>query len=66
MKLNPEKAEFLTGTVKYLGMLVEGDTFSIADKKVATINNLPTPKNKKEITYYKKFIPTFSDLVKPL
>ena len=44
MKLNPGKAEFLTGTVKYLGMLVEGDTFSIADKKLATINNLPTPK----------------------
>ena len=73
MKLNPEKAEFLTGTVKYLGMLVEGDTFSIADKKLATINNLPTPKNKKEITsqfalfqYYKKFIPAFSDLAKPL
>ena len=67
MKLNPDKAEFMTGKVKYLGMLIEGDTFSIAAKKLETITALPTPKTKKELVsqfalfqYYKKFIPAFS------
>ena len=73
MKLNPEKAEFLTGTVKYLGMNVTGDTFSIANKKLETINNLPPPSNKKQVMsqfalfqYYKKFVPCFSDIARPI
>ena len=73
MKLNPDKAEFMTGKVKYLGMMIEGDTFSIAAKKLETITTLPTPKTKKELVsqfalfqYYKKFIPAFSDIAKPL
>ena len=73
MKLNPDKAEFMTGKVKYLGMMIEGDTFSIAAKKLETITSLPTPKTKKELVsqfalfqYYKKFIPAFSDIAKPL
>ena len=73
MKLNPDKAEFMTGKVKYLGMLIEGDTFSIAAKKLETNIALPTPKTKKELVsqfalfqYYKKFIPAFSDIAKPL
>ena len=49
MKLNPDKAEFMTGKVKYLGMMIEGDTFSIAAKKLETITSLPTPKTKKEL-----------------
>ena len=66
MKLNPEKAEFMTGKAKYLGMLIEGDTFSIAAKKIEATTSLPTPKTKKELIsqfalfqYYKKFIPAF-------
>ena len=43
MKLNPEKAKFITGRVKYLGMLIDGDTFSIADIKLETLTSLPTP-----------------------
>ena len=73
MKLSPKKAEFLTGTVKYLGMVVTGDHFSIADKKLETINRLPSPKSKKEVLsqfalwqYYKKFIPSFSDIARPI
>ena len=73
IKLNPEKAEFMTGKVKYLGMLIEGDTFSIAARKIEAITSLPTPKTKKELIsqfallqYYKKFIPAFSDIAKPL
>ena len=73
MKLNPDKAEFMTGKVKYLGMMIEGDTFSIADRKLETITSLPAPKTKKELVsqfalfqYYKKFIPAFSDIAKPL
>ena len=49
MKLNPDKAEFMTGKMKYLGMMIEGDTFSIAAKKLDTITSLPAPKKKKEL-----------------
>ena len=45
MKLNPEKAEFMTGKVKYLGMLIEGDTFSIAAKKICLLYTSPSPRD---------------------
>ena len=38
MKLDLEKREFLTGKVKYLGILVGGETFSIANKKLHAIS----------------------------
>ena len=44
-------------------MLIEGDTFSIAARKIEAITSLPTPKTKKELIsqfalfqYYQKFI----------
>ena len=73
MKLSPEKAKFLAGTVKYLGMVIEGDKFCIADKKLKAIDDLLPPKNYVQLRsqlalfqYYKKFVPFFSEVVRPL
>ena len=73
MKLSPEKAKFLCGEVKYLGMVIEGESFSIADKKLEAIDNLIAPKDYVQLRsqlalfqYYKKFIPFFSEIVLPL
>ena len=73
MKLSPGKAKFLCGEVKYLGMVIEGESFSIADKKLEAIDNLITPKDYVQLRsqlalfqYYKKFIPFFNEIVLPL
>ena len=73
LKLSPAKAKFLAGTVKYLGMVIEGDNFSIADRKLKAIDDLIAPKNYVQLRsqfalfqYYKKFIPFFSDVVEPM
>ena len=73
MKLSPGKAKFLCGEVKYLGMVIEGESFSIADKKLEAIDNLIAPKDYVQLRsqlvlfqYYKKFIPFFSEIVLPL
>ena len=71
--MSPKKAKFLSGKVKYLGMVIEGDDFSIADVKLKAIDDLVPPKNYVELRrqlalfeYYKKFIPFFSKVVLPL
>ena len=73
MKLSLEKAKFLCGTVKYLGMVITGDKFAIADKKLKAIDDLAPPNNYAELRsqlalfqYYKKFIPFFSEVVGPM
>ena len=73
MKLSPEKAKFLCRTVKYLGMVITGDKFAIADKKLKAIADLAPPKKYAELRsqlalfqYYKKFIPFFSKVVGPM
>ena len=73
MKLSPSKAKFLCGEVKYIGMVIEGESFSIADKKLEAIDNLIAPKDSVQLRsqlalfqYYKKLIPFFSEIVLPL
>ena len=73
MKLSPGKAKSPCGEVKYLGLVIKGESFSIADKKLEAIDNLIAPKDYVQLRsqlvlfqYYKKFIPFFSEIVLPL
>ena len=73
IKLSPSKAKFLCGKIKYLGMVIEGDEFCIADKKLQAIDDLSPPKNQDQLRsqlalfqYYKKFVPFFSEVILPL
>ena len=67
--MSPDKCKFLAGEIKYLGMIVKYDSFSIAEKKLQAIQDLPIPKTYNNLRsqlalfqYYKKFIPFFNDI----
>jgi hypothetical protein len=72
IKLAPQKANFLAAKIKYLGMDITANSYSMTDKKLDAIKTLPTPTSRKQLIsqfalmqYYKKFIPAFADLMHP-
>ena len=73
LKIQPDKCEFLRKEVAYLGHLITKDGVKPNPMKVDAILNFPQPKNQKEIQsflglagYYRRFIPNFSKISKPL
>lgn len=73
LQLQPDKCEFLRTEVIYLGHVIGGEGIKPDPEKVNTVKNFPTPKNAKNITqflglagYYRRFIPNFSKIAKPL
>ena len=59
--------------IQYLGHIVSGKGITPMPEKLACIKEMPAPKTPKEIKqflglvgYYRKFIPRFSDLARPL
>jgi hypothetical protein len=73
MKLQPDKFEFLRKKVSYLGHII-GHTGVRPDKKrVKAVRDYPKPKTTQELKgslglagYYRRFIPNFSKIAKPL
>ena len=68
-----EKCEFDQPSVTFLGFVVGTDGIRMDEQKVSVIKNWPIPKNVKEVQsfigfcqFYRKFIPQFSAIVKPL
>jgi len=73
LKLQPDKCEFLKTEVTYLGHVIGKDGVKPDPKKLEVVRQFPrlkTPKNIKQFLglagYYRRFIPSFSKLVKPL
>jgi len=73
LKLQPDKCEFLRREVMYLGHIIGSDGVKPDPAKVKAIMNFPTPKNPKNnkqflglAGYYRRFIPNFSKVAKPL
>ena len=73
MTLKPKKCHFFKKKVKFLGHEVSADGISTDPEKVDKIVNCPPPNDIHELrsivglgTYYKKFIPDYSDMMKPL
>ena len=71
--LKPEKCEFEKELIEYLGFLVSFGKIQMDPKKIAGINNWPTPKTLKQLrsflgfgNYYQKFIKNYSNLTRPL
>ena len=59
--------------IEYLGHLISEKGIEPMPDKLAAIKEMPAPRNPKEIKqflglvgYYHKFIPRFSDIMKPL
>ena len=73
LKLKKEKCNFFKKHIQYLGHLISAAGIQPLPDKLDSIKNMPTPKNSKEIKqflgligYYRKFIPRFSDLARPM
>ena len=73
LKLKEIKCNFLKKHIQYLGHIVSGKGITPMPEKLVCIKEMPAPKTPKEIKqflglvgYYRKFIPRFSDLARPL
>lgn len=73
LKLQPDKCEFLRREVAYLGHVITEEGVKPNPGKVEAVTKFPTPKCPKDIksflglvSYYRRFIPNFSKIAKPL
>ena len=73
LKLKLEKCSFLKEHIQYLGHIISGDGITPVPEKLDSIQTMPRPYNPKEVKqflglvgYYRKFIPHFVDLARPL
>lgn len=73
LKLQPEKCIFLRKEVVYLGHLITKDGIKPDPSKIDPIRNFPRPNNARAIKsflgmigYYRRFIPNFAEIAKPL
>ena len=73
LKMKREKSSFFKKHLQYLGHLVSEQGFEPLPEKLEAIRTMPHPKTAKEVKqflgligYYRKFIPRFSDLSRPL
>lgn len=73
LTLQPDKCEFLRHEVTYLGHIIGSSGVRPDPKKLTAVKDFPRPKNAKNIKqflglagYYRRFIPQFSKISKPL
>lgn len=73
LTLNKNKSKFCRAELKYLGYIVNRNGLSVDPGKVEAITNMTAPKNVREvrrilgmISWYRRFIPSLSDLISPL
>ena len=73
LKMKWSKCDFFKKEIHNLGHLISTEGFSPLPNKLDCIQHMPAPKNVKEIKqflgltgYYRKFVPRFADISKPL
>lgn len=73
LKISPKKCTFLCQSVKFLGHIVTAHGIATDPEKTEAIQNWPQPTNLTQVksflgtcSYYRRFIPNFADLAKPL
>ena len=73
LKLKEVKCNFLKKHIQYLGHIISGEGIASVPEKLESIQKMLPPKNPKEVKqflgligYYRKFVPRFSDLARPL
>ena len=73
LKLKASKCNFLKAHVQYLGHFISGQGIEPVPEKLESIKNVPPPRTPKEIKqflglieYYRKFVPRFADIARPL
>ena len=73
LKMKRAKCDFFKKHLQYLGHLVSEEGFKSLLEKIKSIMNMAPPKTAKEVKqflglagYYRKFVPRFADLSRPL
>ena len=73
LALQPEKCHFLKRQITYLGHVISEDGVKPDPRKIEAVKNFPVPKRRKNIKqfvglvgYYRRFIPDFARIAKPL
>ena len=73
LKMKREKCSFFKKHIQYLGHLVSEDGFEPLPEKLESIRKMPAPRTAKEVKqflgligYYRKFVPHFADISRPL
>ena len=73
LKLKESKCDFFKKEIHYLGHLISVNGIQPLQEKLESIRSMPKPRSPKEIKqflgltgYYRKFIPRFSDMARPL
>ena len=73
LKMKREKCSFFKKHIQYLGHLVSEGGFEPLPEKLESIRKMPAPRTAKEvkqflglIAYYRKFVPCFTDISRPL
>jgi transposase InsO family protein len=71
--LKPSKCFFFTEEINFLGYVVSKDGIAMQNSKVDAIKTWPPPRNVKEVqrflgfaNFYRRFIPNFAKICKPL
>ena len=73
LKLKEIKCNFLKKHIQYLGQIISGEGITPLPEKLDSIQKMLLPQNPKEVNqflgligYYRKFVPRFLDLARPL
>ena len=73
LKMKRSKCDFFKKHIHYLGHLISANGIRPLKDKLDTIHDMPAPRNSKEVKqflglagYYRKFVPQFADLSRPL
>ena len=73
LKMKREKCSFFKKHIQYLGHVISKEGIEPLPEKLESIRKMPHPKNPKEakqflglIGYYRKFVPRFADIARPL
>ena len=70
LKLKMEKCSFLKKHVQFLGHIISGNGIKPVPEKLSSIQQMPHPYTPKEVLglvgYYRKFIPQYADIARPL
>ena len=73
LKLKLQKCSFFKKHIQYLGHLISVEGIQPLPEKMESIAKMPVPQNAKQVKqflglvgYYRKFVPHFSDIARPL
>ena len=73
LRLKLEKCNFLKSQLQYLGHIISGKGIEPVPEKLESIKKMPAPTTPKEVKqflgligYYRKFVPRFADIARPL